>query len=176
MTAPIAVALPLRRELTDAYASSLAVALALAIASVAGLVLGTDGLHDPESPLVQVSRGGDAANLILGVPVLLGSVWLARRGSLIGGDDRLNWPHCAPASSIIPAIGIDVKGGAPRPQSSPKWRPCLLFVHGDQSGGTRTPGAGPGAGQGVMRDGAYQGHRGSVALHRGARQGSRSRR
>jgi len=33
--------------------------------------------------------GGDAANLILGLPVLLGSVWLARRGSLIG---LLLWP------------------------------------------------------------------------------------
>ena len=89
MTSPIAVALPLRRDLTVAYVSSLGVAFALAVASVAGLVLGSDGLYDARSPLVQVSRGGDAANLILGVPVLLGSVWLATRGSLIG---LLLWP------------------------------------------------------------------------------------
>jgi hypothetical protein len=89
MTSPIAAALPLRRDLTAAYASSLAVAFAFAVASIAGLVLGSDGLYDPVSPLVQVSRGGDAANLLLGLPVLLGSMWLARRGSLIG---LLLWP------------------------------------------------------------------------------------
>ncbi len=89
MTSPTAAALPLRRDLTLAYASSLAVAFALAVASIAGLVPGSHGLYDTGSPLVQVSRGGDAANLVLGVPVLLGSMWLARHGSLIG---LLLWP------------------------------------------------------------------------------------
>ena len=50
---------------------------------------GSDGRYDVGSPLVQVSQGGDAANLILGLPVLLGAMWLARRGSLFG---LLLWP------------------------------------------------------------------------------------
>lgn len=89
MTSPIATALPLRRDLTVACVSSLAVAFVLAVASIAGLVLGSEGLYDAGSPLVQVSRGGDAANLLLGLPVLVGSLWLAKRGSLIG---LLLWP------------------------------------------------------------------------------------
>lgn len=89
MTPSLGSALPLRRGLTLAYGSSLVVACALAAASTAGLMLGSDGLYDPGSPLVQVSRGGDAANLILGLPVLLGSMWLAKRGSFIG---LLLWP------------------------------------------------------------------------------------
>ena len=50
---------------------------------------GSDGRYAVGSPLVQVSQGGDAANLILGLPALLGAMWLARRGSLIG---LLLWP------------------------------------------------------------------------------------
>ncbi len=89
MTSKIEATLPLRRDLSVAYASSLMVALALAAASIAGLVLGSNGVYDPESPLVQVSRGGDAANLFLGLPILLGSILLAKRGSLLG---LLLWP------------------------------------------------------------------------------------
>jgi hypothetical protein len=89
MTSRSEATLPLRRDLTVAYASSLMVALALAAASIAGLVMGSHGLYDADSPLVQVSRGGDAANLVLGLPILLGSMLLARRGSLLG---LLLWP------------------------------------------------------------------------------------
>ena len=89
MTSTSEATLPLRRDLTVAYASSLMVALALAAVSIAGLVLGYNGVYDPESSLVQVSRGGDAANLVLGLPMLLGSMLLARRGSLLG---PLLWP------------------------------------------------------------------------------------
>lgn len=89
MTSTIEAALPLKRDLTVAYTASLMVALALAVASIAGLVLGSNGLYDSGSPLVQVSRGGDAANLFLGLPILLGSMLLARRGSLLG---LLLWP------------------------------------------------------------------------------------
>lgn len=60
----------------------------IAFVSGAGLVWGVDGLYQAEAPFVLVSQGGDAANLIL-VPILLGSMWLARRGSLIG---LLLWP------------------------------------------------------------------------------------
>ncbi len=89
MASTMSAALPVRRDLTFAFISSLSVAVTLAAASIAGLVLGSHGLYDADSPLVQVSRGGDAANLILGLPILLGSMWLAKRGSLLG---LLLWP------------------------------------------------------------------------------------
>jgi len=81
-------ALPITRDLTLAYRVSLAVAVLMAFVSVAGLVWGSDGLYRVETPSVLVSQGGDAANLIL-VPILLGLMWLARRGSMIG---LLLWP------------------------------------------------------------------------------------
>jgi hypothetical protein len=79
--------LPVKGDLNLAYVASLVIALGLAAVSAVGL--GSDGLYPVGAPLVQVSRGGDATNLILGLPVLLGSMWLARRGSLIG---LLLWP------------------------------------------------------------------------------------
>jgi hypothetical protein len=89
MTSTIEATLPVTRDLRVPFISSLSVAVTLAVVSIAGLVLGYNGVYDPESPLVQVSRGGDAANLVLGVPILLGSMLLARRGSLLG---LLLWP------------------------------------------------------------------------------------
>ncbi len=83
------IGLPVKRDLTLAYASSLVVSLGIAVASVAGLVGGSDGLYEVESPLVLVSQGGDAANLIVVLPALLGSLWFVWRGSLIG---LLLWP------------------------------------------------------------------------------------
>jgi hypothetical protein len=89
MNHPVAPALPLKRDISLAYVSSVVVSIAIGVVSVAGLLWGSDGRYSVGSPLVQVSRGGDAANLILGLPVLLGSMWLARRRSLIG---LLLWP------------------------------------------------------------------------------------
>lgn len=80
--------LPIKRDLTLARWISLAVAVLTTLVSVAGLVWGFGGLYRAASASVLVSRGGDAANLVL-VPVLLGSMWLARRGSLVG---LLLWP------------------------------------------------------------------------------------
>lgn len=82
-------ALPVGAGKKPAYVSSLVIALCVAAVSVVGLRWGADGLYGAGSPLVQVSRGGDAANLALGLPALLGSMWLARRRSLLG---LLLWP------------------------------------------------------------------------------------
>jgi hypothetical protein len=79
--------LPLRRDLTLAYPLSLAVALVMAVASVAGLVYQTDVY--PDEALLQSYVPNDAVNLVVGLPILLGSMWLARRGRLIG---LLFWP------------------------------------------------------------------------------------
>jgi hypothetical protein len=80
--------LPIERDLTLAYRLSLVVAALMALVSVAGHVWGSEGLYRVGSPSVLVSQGGDAANLVL-VPILVGSMWLARRGSMIG---LLLWP------------------------------------------------------------------------------------
>ena len=75
-------------NLTLAYRLSLVVAALIVFVSVAGLAWGSEGLYRVGSPTVLVSQGGDAANLVL-VPILLGAMWLARRGSMIG---LLLWP------------------------------------------------------------------------------------
>ena len=56
MHGPVAPALPLTRDLGLAYVSSAIISLAIAVIG---------------SPLVQVSAGGDVADLMLGSPVLL---------------------------------------------------------------------------------------------------------
>jgi hypothetical protein len=81
--------LPVKRDLRLAYLVSLVIAVLVAVASVAGLVFGSAEPYGIVPRLVQVSRGGDATNIVVGLPVLLGSIWLARRGSLIG---LLLWP------------------------------------------------------------------------------------
>lgn len=81
--------LPVRGGLGAASIASLIIALGVAGVSAVGLWWGSDGVHGAGSPLVQVSRGGDAANLVLGLPALLGSMWLARRRWLLG---LLLWP------------------------------------------------------------------------------------
>jgi hypothetical protein len=84
MTSTMAI----KRELPLAYVSSLVIALGIVVASVAGLAWGTDRLY-AASQLVLISPGADAANLVLVLPILLGAMWLARRGSLFG---LLLWP------------------------------------------------------------------------------------
>jgi hypothetical protein len=78
-----------------AYASSLVVAAIMAGVSAIGLILGT-GLYRVDPKVgggVATSTAGllipgflahDGFNLIVGLPILLGSLWLARRGLLIG--------------------------------------------------------------------------------------------
>ena len=94
-------ALPVKRDLTLAYSLSLAVAALMTVASAAGLVLGFAGLYgaDPRLALGVIEAeaglllpgflGQDIFNLVVGVPLLLGSIWLARRGFLTG---LLLWP------------------------------------------------------------------------------------
>jgi hypothetical protein len=78
--------LPIKSEITLAYLISGIVALIMSVASVAGLLYGSRIY-----PASQVSStiGTDALNLVVGLPILLGSMWFARRGGLIG---LLCWP------------------------------------------------------------------------------------
>jgi menaquinone-dependent protoporphyrinogen oxidase len=63
---------------------SLLVAALLAVTSVAGLLFGARGLYDPNPATLPAFVGQDALSLTVGLPLLLGSVWLTRRGSLRG--------------------------------------------------------------------------------------------
>jgi hypothetical protein len=79
--------LPLRCNPTLAYAISLLIAALMAIASVAGLLYQT--IIYPTDELLQSFVPNDVVNLLLGLPILLGSTYLARRGKLVG---LLLWP------------------------------------------------------------------------------------
>ncbi len=81
------VHLPISRNLTLAYAVSLAISALMAIASFAGLLYPTAVY--PTDELLQSFVPNDVVNLLIGLPILLGSVWLARRGRLVG---LLLWP------------------------------------------------------------------------------------
>jgi len=79
--------LPIRCNLTLAYAISLVIAGLMAIASVAGLQYQT--IIYPTDELLQSFVPNDVVNLFIGLPILLGSMWLTRRGKLVG---LLFWP------------------------------------------------------------------------------------
>jgi hypothetical protein len=79
--------LPVTGSLTLAYVFSVVVALLMAVASVAGLLYPTR-LY-PTEELRRSFVGNDVVNLVIGLPMLLGSMWLTRRGWLLG---LLFWP------------------------------------------------------------------------------------
>jgi len=79
--------LPVRGNLTLAYIISLAIAILMAIASVAGLLY--PATVYPTRDLLRSFLPNDVVNLLVGVPALLASMWLARRGVLAG---LLFWP------------------------------------------------------------------------------------
>jgi hypothetical protein len=81
--------LPINRDLSLAYLASIVVAVVMTIASLAGLIWGTTIYPMTDMKLFPLFVGQDALNLIVGLPLLLGSMWLAHRGSLIG---LLLWP------------------------------------------------------------------------------------
>lgn len=68
-------------------ASSLLIAALTIVASVAGL-MSPSALY-PSDALRQFALANDVTNLLIGVPILVVSVWLDRRGKHIG---RLLWP------------------------------------------------------------------------------------
>lgn len=95
------VDLPIRQGLALAYRLSLTVAALMAVTSVAGIAFGLAGLYgaDPRLAigiteaeaglLLPGLLGQDIFNLVVGLPVLLGAIWLAHRGSPFA---LLLWP------------------------------------------------------------------------------------
>ncbi|HUV26498.1 MAG TPA: hypothetical protein VMW34_03940 [Anaerolineales bacterium] len=79
--------LPVNCDLMLMYASSLVIALLMIITSVAGILYPT--IFYSQEGLQEAFIPNDVVNLIIGVPILLGSLWLAHRGKLIG---LLFWP------------------------------------------------------------------------------------
>ena len=74
------MALPLKHGVGFARRLTWAVASLLALSSAAGLVYGADRLYDVD-PMLPALLGQDAIGLFVGVPLLLVSASLARRGS-----------------------------------------------------------------------------------------------
>jgi hypothetical protein len=79
--------LPVTRNLALIYVSSLLVALLMAVASAVGLLY--PARFYPVEELQQSFVPNDVINLVLVLPILLGSIWFARRGRLLG---LLFWP------------------------------------------------------------------------------------
>ena len=79
--------LPLKRNHGMLYLASAAVALLTAVTSASGLLY-CDVLY-PADDLLQTFLPTDGILLAIGLPMLLGSMWLARRGRLVG---LLLWP------------------------------------------------------------------------------------
>jgi hypothetical protein len=79
--------LPLKRDLTLPYVLSLITAILMTAVSICG-VLYPSTLY-PANELLQTFVPNDVVNLLIGVPITLGSIWLTRRGRLIG---LLFWP------------------------------------------------------------------------------------
>ena len=79
--------LPVTRSLVLPYALSLLIAILLILASAGGLLY-QDAFY-PTAALRASFVANDVVNLSIGLPVLLGSLWLARRGRLLG---LLFWP------------------------------------------------------------------------------------
>ena len=69
--------LPIRHNLTLVYIFSLIIAILMAATSIAGLLYPT--LIYPADELLQSFMPNDVVNLFIGLPILLGSMWMARR-------------------------------------------------------------------------------------------------
>lgn len=72
----------IKGKLSLIYASSILIAILMTIASLAGLISRTTVY--PTEELIRSFVPNDVVNLFIGLPILLGSMWLTRRGKLIG--------------------------------------------------------------------------------------------
>jgi hypothetical protein len=83
----LSASLPIKHDLKIATALTIIVAILMTAASVGGLLF-PDSIY-PTDELRHAYLANDAVNLLVGLPILLSSMWLARRGKLIG---LLCWP------------------------------------------------------------------------------------
>jgi hypothetical protein len=76
--------LPVKRDLRFVYGLSLGLGVLLASASVVGLASGLGGLYEPYPPSEAGLFAQDLVVLFVALPLLVASIWLARRGSVAG--------------------------------------------------------------------------------------------
>jgi hypothetical protein len=76
--------LPLRFGLQLVTTTSILIGVLLAITAVAGLLFGPRGLYQPDAATLPTFLGQDAITLLAVVPLLLTSIWAARRGCVRG--------------------------------------------------------------------------------------------
>ena len=79
--------LPLKGSITSIYASSFLIVILMTIVSIVG-ILSSTGVY-PTEELIKSFVPNDVVNLFIGLPILLGSMWLTWRGKWIG---LLCWP------------------------------------------------------------------------------------
>jgi hypothetical protein len=79
--------LPIKGSLKTAYLLSLIIAILFATASILGLFLGSSVY--PNDELLSNFISNDVVNLIIGVPIILASIFLTMRSKLVG---LLFWP------------------------------------------------------------------------------------
>jgi hypothetical protein len=79
--------LPVKGNISLIYILSILLAILMMVASIAGLLFPV--LTYPTGDLVRSFVPNDLVNLVIGLPILLGSMWIAWRGRLVG---LLLWP------------------------------------------------------------------------------------
>ena len=79
--------MPTVHDLKLGYVLSIVVGIILSVLSLGGLLYSS--VFYPTDELVQSFLANDVVNLLIGLPFLAGSMWLTRRGSLVG---LLLWP------------------------------------------------------------------------------------
>ena len=79
--------LPITRDLTFVYQGSAIIAILMTIMSVSGLLF-SSAIY-PTEDVLQIFLANDVINLLIGLPILIASMWLSWRGKMIG---LLLWP------------------------------------------------------------------------------------
>jgi hypothetical protein len=83
----ISSSLPVSSDLKLVYILSFMIAFLMGLMSLVGVVI-PDSIY-PSLELVRTFMTNDVINLLIGLPILLGSMWLTQRGKLFG---LLLWP------------------------------------------------------------------------------------
>jgi len=75
---------PIKNKLTSAYLLSGLLVILLLVASIVGLLYGGRGFYDSYPASLAGQVGQDVVTLVVGIPLLVASMWFAARGSTSG--------------------------------------------------------------------------------------------
>lgn len=76
--------IPVKNKLTLVYALSGLLAALLVVSSIVGLLYGRGGFYDSYPASLAGLVGQDGITLVVGIPLLVASMWLSARGSMSG--------------------------------------------------------------------------------------------